>query len=519
VQKRTDDQPGEGTGVDGHVAPARVIMFPRLACSALAPDIDNLDARDIDVATNGLRRLRPDLSAGAPVWGWQKAALLILPLVAIVAVALAPEQAIFALTAVLVLPFFCVVALRTAALWYAATNTPRREISPAYHDDARARDLPRYSVLVPIFDEADVVPDLIEALTAIDYPPEKLEILIILESIDRKTRAAMAKAVLPGHIKAIVVPDGHPRTKPRALNFALSRATGELVVVYDAEDVPEPDQLRKAARELASHPDVACLQARLNVLNDRETWLTRQFAIEYTALFDCLLPTFERLGLPVPLGGTSNHFRRAALDGAGGWDPFNVTEDADLGIRLARQSQAVRVLASTTWEEAPGTFNSWLKQRTRWLKGWMQTYLVHMRNPAETARDLGWLRFLGLQVLMGGLILSTLVHPWFYIVAIMEAVYGPLRTLLNHHPLSDLVTALGIVNLMLGYASGVALGCVAVVGRGRAGLAVWALLMPVYWLLISLAAYRALGQLVTAPYRWEKTQHRPRASFAPEAKR
>ena len=149
----------------------------------------------------------------------------------------------------------------------------------------------------------------------------------------------------------------------------------------------------------------------------------------------------------------------------------------------------------------------------------MQTYFVHMRNPAETARDLGWLRFLGLQVLMGGLILSALVHPWFYIVAVTEAVYGPLRTLLNHHPLSDLVTALGIVNLVLGYVSGVALGCVAVIGRGRAGLAVWALLMPVYWLLISLAAYRALGQLVTAPYRWEKTQHRPRASFAPEAKR
>jgi cellulose synthase/poly-beta-1,6-N-acetylglucosamine synthase-like glycosyltransferase len=255
-------------------------MFPQLtraqmARGALTPDVDKLDARDIDAATNGLRRLRPALSAGTPVWVWQKTALFLLPLIAILAVALAPEQAIFALTAVLVLPFFCVVALRTAALWYAATNKPYRETSPAHSDHARTRDLPRYSVLVPIFDEADVVPDLIEALTAIDYPPEKLEILIILESVDWKTRAAMAKVVLPGHIKAIVVPDGHPRTKPRALNFALSRATGELVVVYDAEDVPEPDQLRKAARELASHPDVACLQARLNVLNDRETWLTR----------------------------------------------------------------------------------------------------------------------------------------------------------------------------------------------------------------------------------------------------
>jgi cellulose synthase/poly-beta-1,6-N-acetylglucosamine synthase-like glycosyltransferase len=254
------------------------------------------------------------------------------------------------------------------------------------------------------------------------------------------------------------------------------------------------------------------VQARLNVLNDRETWLTRQFAIEYTVLFDCMLPTLDRLNLPVPLGGTSNHFSRAVLDEVGGWDPFNVTEDADLGIRLARSGWKVKVLASTTWEEAPATFSIWLKQRTRWHKGWMQTYLVHMRNPAQTAGDLGWLRFLGLQVLMGGLILSALVHPWFYVVAIAEAAFGPLLTL-PHHTFSNVVTVVGVTNLVLGYVTGFALGWVAVAGRGRHGLAAWALLMPVYWLLISLAAYRALFQLAWQPYRWEKTQHRPRAAF------
>lgn len=217
--------------------------------------------------------------------------------------------------------------------------------------------------------------------------------------------------------------------------------------------------------------------------------------------------------MPVPLGGTSNHFSRTALEEVGAWDPFNVTEDADLGIRLARNGWTVKVLASTTWEEAPPTFKAWLKQRTRWLKGWMQTYLVHMRAPGVTVRDLGPLQFLGLQVLMGGLILSALVHPWFYVLAIVEAAYGPLRTL-HHHALSELVTVVGIINLVLGYATGVALGCVAVAGRGRHGLAAWAFLMPVYWLLISLAAYRALFQMVSAPYRWEKTQHRPRADFA-----
>ena len=154
--------------------------------------------------------------------------------------------------------------------------------------------------------------------------------------------------------------------------------------------------------------------------------ITRLFALEYTALFDCILPALVRLGLPLPLGGTSNHFRRAALEQAGAWDPFNVTEDADLGIRLARAHKRVEVLPSTTWEEAPGNARSWLDQRTRWLKGWMQTYLVHMRSPRALWRDLGAWRFLGFQVLMGGMVLAALVHPLFYIVVIAGACTGDL---------------------------------------------------------------------------------------------
>lgn len=489
------------------VPPPRAL--PADGHAALDPPQD--DQHDLNHAVNGLRRHRPDLSAGEPAPAWQKATLLLLLPVFAVTAAAAPEQAVFMLAAVLVLPFFCVVVLRTAALWHTSVGSrPARSIAAAAPEPAV---LPHYSLLVPLYDEAHIVPDLVAALRAIDYPQDRMEVLLILESVDAKTLAAVRAAPLPPNIRVVVVPDGSPRTKPRALNYALRRATGDLVVVYDAEDVPEPDQLRHAAALLAAHPGLGCVQARLNVLNDRETWLTRQFAIEYTVLFDCLLPTLERLGLPVPLGGTSNHFSRAVLDEVGGWDPFNVTEDADLGIRLARGGWAVKVLPSTTWEEAPASFRSWLTQRTRWLKGWMQTYLVHMRDPARTARDLGWLRFFGLQVLMGGLILSTLVHPWFYLVAFAEAAYGPLRTL-HDHALSDVVTVLGAINLFLGYVSGVALGCVAVAGRGRRRLAAWALLMPVYWLLISLAAYRALFQLVSAPYKWEKTQHRPRAAFS-----
>jgi cellulose synthase/poly-beta-1,6-N-acetylglucosamine synthase-like glycosyltransferase len=185
----------------------------------------------------------------------------------------------------------------------------------------------------------------------------------------------LACTQLDAHMQVLVVPEGAPRTKPRATQYALQFARGEYVVVYDAEDAPEPDQLRRALAALrAGGERLGCLQAQLNIYNSDATWFTRQFTVEYTALFDCILPTLERLRLPVPLGGTSNHFPRAVLDAVGGWDPYNVTEDADLGIRLARAGWHVGVLNSTTWEEAPPTFRIWKGQRTRWLKGWMQPH-------------------------------------------------------------------------------------------------------------------------------------------------
>lgn len=459
---------------------------------------------------NGLRRHAPDLSAAEPLLPWQRCALVSAPVALVLTAAVDLAYAHIAVAAALVIPFCCVVALKAIALWYAVT-APRgngKTAEPACVPEA----WPRYTLLIPLYDEAAVVPDLIAALSRLDYPADRLEILLIVEEADRRTREAVAAHAVAGHMRIVVVPMGEPRTKPRALNYALRQASGELVVVYDAEDAPEPDQLRRAAACLLEDPTIGCLQARLNVINQDEAWLTRQFAIEYTTLFDCMLPALERLDLPIPLGGTSNHFRRSVLEGIGAWDPFNVTEDADLGIRLARTGHAVRVLASTTWEEAPATFRTWRNQRTRWLKGWMQTYLVHMRRPLRTARDLGVRRFLGFQVLMAGLILSALVHPWFYVSIAWQATFAPLA-MSDLGEVSGAIGVLGLANLVLGYATGIALGAVAVAARGRRYLAVEALLMPFYWLLISLAAYRALGQLVTSPYRWEKTQHRARADF------
>ncbi|MCV0367836.1 glycosyltransferase [Filomicrobium sp.] len=463
----------------------------------------------LDHAVNHLRRTRPELSSAYSVVGWQAATLVVLTVALVIGAAVMPSVTHTVVFATMALSFFCIVAIRILAI---ATLLSVRAPAPESPNEKSGLDevFPRYAILVPLYKEAEVVPALIEALSALDYPTDCLEISLIVEREDRTTRMALEAQVLPTHMRIVEVPEGQPRTKPRALNYALASARGDYVVVYDAEDMPEPDQLRRALKAFRSAgPELGCVQACLNTYNPEETFFTRQFTIEYTALFDAIVPTLARLDLPVPLGGTSNHFPRRILETSGGWDPFNVTEDADLGIRLARQGARVAGLASTTWEEAPETFRIWLGQRTRWLKGWMQTYIVHMREPTRLLRDLGLKRFAGLQVLMGGMILSCLVHPWFYVVLGASLLSGRSDLLVPSDEWHVLYWA-GLFNLFAGYVSAIALGAIAVARRGRPELAISVLAVPIYWLLISWAAYRALWELVSAPHHWEKTQHHAR---------
>ncbi len=321
-------------------------------------------------AVERLRARWPELSAAGGLWVWQRRVLTGTLLGFAMGALLAPETTLIALLAIMAAPFLCVVMLRAVALWQ--LRSPLR--APRPYPITSDAQLPVYTVLVPLYREASVVPELLTSLRALDYPPSRLEIMLIVECGDAETLIALRQAGLAAHMQIVTVPEGEPRTKPRATQYALHLARGDFVVVYDAEDAPEPDQLRRALAALeAGGPRMGCVQAQLNIYNSDASWFTRQFTVEYTALFDCILPTLERLQLPVPLGGTSNHFPRAVLDAVGGWDPYNVTEDADLGIRLARQGWHVGVLASTTWEEAPPSFRVWKGQRTRWLKGWIQT--------------------------------------------------------------------------------------------------------------------------------------------------
>ena len=305
----------------------------------------------------------------------------------------------------------------------------------------------------------------------------------------------------------IPVPAEGPRTKPKALNVALPFARGTFTVIYDAEDRPEPNQLRHALQAFrAGGDDLACVQARLCIDNTSDSWLARLFTAEYAGQFDVFLPGLAAMRLPLPLGGSSNHFYTATLRAVGGWDPYNVTEDADLGMRLARFGYRSDVINSTTYEEAPAQFGPWLRQRTRWFKGWMQTWLVHMRQPGRLLRELGPAGFLTFQLIVGGNALAALVHPLFMAALIYSVVSGAPMWRGDSTTVAILAALYG-TTVVIGYLTSAFLGWLGLSRRGLLSTAWVLLLTPAHWLLLSLAAWRALYQLVTAPYRWEKTEH------------
>lgn len=369
----------------------------------------------------------------------------------------------------------------------------------------RDDELPIFTVLVPMFREGKVLPRLAQSLRALDYPFGKLDIKIILEAGDTGTIEAARQLSLEGVFEIIRVPPSHPQTKPKACNFALRFARGEYLVIYDAEDRPEPDQLRKVVATFRrSSPEVVCLQCRLNYYNASENWLSRMFTLDYSLWFDLVLPGLERLNIPIPLGGTSNHFKIDVLRGLHAWDPFNVTEDADLGIRMYEKGYRVAMVDSTTYEEASCHVGNWIRQRSRWIKGYMQTLLVHTRRPLHLIRKAGLLGFLGFVFFIGGTVLSGLFNPLFwllYVVWLMLA-WGGLEAVFP-----QFLLLISLTNLLAGNGAFMYLSMIAPLRRGWLSLIPFSLTTVGYWVLISIAAYKALWQLVRNPFYWEKTRH------------
>ena len=425
-------------------------------------------------------------------------------LVAVLAVALCllglmlePGLFVLACTALALLSLLSTQGLKAAALL-------TRHLAQSPRTTAPPQTVPLVSVLVPLFHETGIADRLVRRLARLSYPKSRLEVLLILEAQDSQTRAVLDACVLPPWMRVIEVPPGSITTKPRALNYALRFARGEIVGVYDAEDAPASDQIeRVVARFEAAPPETACLQGILDFYNPHANWLSRCFTIEYATWFRVILPGLERMGFAIPLGGTTVFFRRAALEHLRGWDAHNVTEDADLGLRLARHGYRTEVIESVTLEEANNRLWPWVRQRSRWLKGYFITYLVHMRAPGALWRSLGPKRFLGVQLVF----LSALLH--FTLAPVLWSFW--LIQVGMAHPVAGLSPdwVLGAtIGLFLTSEAVTLLAAFLAIGRTRhRGLLIWVPTMMLYFPLGVLAMYKALWEVVVCPFYWDKTSH------------
>lgn len=411
------------------------------------------------------------------------------------------------LVAVLSVTYFLDVIFNLFLIIKSLKTPPEIAISKEELQKVDEKDLPIYSILCPLYKEAAVLPQFVEAIDELDWPKEKLDVILLLEEDDKETQEVASKLSLAKYIRTLIIPHAQPKTKPKACNLGLAHAKGEYVVIFDAEDRPEPDQLKKAYFAFKKVPkEVVCLQAKLNYYNPHQNLLTKLFTAEYSLWFDVTLTGLQSINTTIPLGGTSNHFRTADLVKLQGWDPFNVTEDADLGVRLFKAGYKTAMIDSTTYEEANSKVGNWLRQRSRWIKGYMQTYLVHMRDPIGFIKTNGFHAFI-FQLVVGGKIAFMFINPFLWVATIsyfafyslvgptIEALYPPVVFYMA-------ATSLVFGNFMFMYYY--MIGCAK---RNHWQVVKYVFLVPFYWLMVSFGATIALYQLVFKPHFWEKTIH------------
>ena len=459
----------------------------------------------LEVSRNRLRRAAPDLSAERLMRRRQWIVLAVIGVLGLIFLIVWPMATAIVFVALCTVVYFATVAHRVMVTVLSSRTDSVIMVSD---EDARAmsdEDLPVYTVLVPTYHESEVIDRLLTNLGSLDYPAHKLDLKVLMEADDTDTVERALQHPLADRVDMVLVPAGEPRTKPKALNYGLTLARGELVTIYDAEDEPDTLQLRRAAVAFArSADDVACMQAQLTYRNPNQNLITRWFTIEYLMWFTLFLPGLSRVNAPIPLGGTSNHVRRSVLEGLGGWDPYNVTEDADLGVRLHRVGWRCAVLGSITYEEANSDFVNWMKQRSRWYKGYLQTWLVHLRHPVQLWRELGALGFLQFNLFIGGTPLMALLNPVFWGLTILWFL-GKFSLIQALFPAP--VYYAGLICWAVGNLAVLYITVLAARRSEKPSLVLAALFVPLYWIMMSLSAIKAGIQLIAQPNYWEKTTH------------
>lgn len=461
----------------------------------------NQQAFLLEQAVHNLETTLPAYSARRTFYPSQSIFLLLVALIGGALLYFKTEQSLPVFIVLLTSFYTAMILLRGYLLSHFQHETSQTTDLVVLND----HELPVYSVLVALYKESNQIEQLTRHLWQLDWPKDKLDIKLICEADDFTTITTIEDAKLPSCFELVIVPPAHPRTKPKALNYALPLCHGEYLVLYDAEDMPSPGQLREAYLKFRYEDDkLICLQAPLRIHNYRQSWLASMFAIEYATLFNGILPILAKWQVPIPLGGTSNHFKTRHLKKIGGWDPFNMTEDADLGIRLFREGYKCSTITLPTYEEAPPFLMPWIRQRTRWMKGWMQTILVHNRNPFHLVTDIGFRNALAFHLLMTSIVISMLIHP-FFIAAALWYVLGMGNIYLSGYE-SILNTAI-IFNLVGGYSTYAVLSY-AVTNRSEyRQISLLIFTLPAYWILVSVAGWRAVFHLIVTPHKWEKTPH------------
>ena len=366
-------------------------------------------------------------------------------------------------------------------------------------------ELPVYTILIPLYQEAEVIMQIKQAMCAIDYPKEKLDIIITLEEYDHETITAIHKAELPPYFKTLILPNVKPKTKPKALNVAFLKTVGEYLVIYDAEIVPEPDQLKKAYLAFKKNPELGSVQTRLDHYNANQTLITKLFNTEFSFHYDLFLPGLDHLGLPIPLSGHSTHFKREVLSHIGAWDPYNVTEDCDVGMRLHRLGYKTALINSLSFEEATSTWKPWLYQRTRWMKGFIQTAIVHLRHPFKFMEEIGglWNFIAFIFIVPGTVIVNVLNLAYWFIFTLWLLTHSTL--IQNFFP--GPVLYMSAVSFIVGNFIFTYLNLLGAYKRDRFDLVKYSLLSPIYWIMLAIASLRACVQIIHKPHAWEKTRH------------
>jgi cellulose synthase/poly-beta-1,6-N-acetylglucosamine synthase-like glycosyltransferase len=447
----------------------------------------------------------PEDSAYRVLSRGQRIALLIFAILSVIWLALNASSYLIIINALFTIFYLAFTSYKFYLIYRALNYSLEVPVSDEEVKALNDRDLPVYTVLVPSYREALVLPAVLASLSKLDYPSTKLDIKVLMELDDQETIDAFYANNPAPHIHGIIVPSAQPKTKPKACNYGLIHARGDYVVIFDAEDLPEPGQLKRALIAFSkAPPEVVCIQAKLNYYNRNQNLLTRWFTVEYSMWFDLFLPGLDASGAPIPLGGTSNHFKKAALVECGAWDPYNVTEDADLGIRLYKRGYKTAIVDSTTFEEANSYLYNWIRQRSRWIKGYIQTWLVHMRHPVKLYKEIGPKAFLGFQFVVGGTFFTAILNPIYWLLTTLWfiAKWGFIESI---YP--GIIFYLGAICLLFGNFAFTYMNVAGAMRRNYYDMVKYALISPLYWGLMSVAGWRGFLQLINKPHFWEKTIH------------